>query len=105
MPLTDVVIANSAGFSGTFANDAAFTIPPEYATTSLLAPGQCILIVGAGADAEAPQPCDVIATFIYPSVTTYFWQVDFTIDGVTDDQLHTCSAAVEGRLTLCIMPR
>jgi hypothetical protein len=105
MPMTDVVVANTAGFSGTFTNDAAFTIPPEYGTTSLLAPGQCILIVGAGADAEPPQPCDVIATYIYASATTYFWQVDFTIDGVTDDQLHTCSAAVEGRLTLCIMPR
>jgi hypothetical protein len=105
LPLTDVVIANEAGFTSTFNDGSAYTIPPVYGTISLLAPGQCILVVGAGVSTEPPQPCDVIATYIYPSLTTYFWQINFTVDGVTDDQIHSCSAAVEGRLTLCIMPR
>ena len=105
LPLTDVVLVNTAGAGPQLTNDSAYTIPPEYGLTRLLAPGQCILVVGSEVPVEPPLPCDVIAAFVYPSAGTYFWLLDFTVDGVTDDQLHTCTAPVEGRLTLCIMPR
>ncbi|MFN8371399.1 MAG: PASTA domain-containing protein [Anaerolineae bacterium] len=105
LPLLNITLANASGFSSPLGLATGWTVASEFARPDLLAPGQCLLVVGAGVPLEPPQPCTPILTYAYPTAGNYFWAQDFTVDGVTDDQTHTCAAAVEGRLTLCLMPR
>jgi hypothetical protein len=70
-----------------------------------LAPGQCIAYTLPAADnAPLPEDCAVIAQrALSPEIA--FWLADFEVESVTDGQRRTCPAAVEGRLTRCIVPR
>ncbi len=75
------------------------------ASTRLLAPGQCIFFTnGSPAEDEPPQPCDVVARLDI-GASVIFWGAAFDVESLTDDLPHSCPAATEGRLTLCIMPR
>ncbi|MBZ0278783.1 MAG: PASTA domain-containing protein [Anaerolineae bacterium] len=75
------------------------------ANVEQLAPGQCIFFTNSSPTQDAPpQPCDVIAR-LNVGASVIFWGAAFDVNSVTDDLPHSCPAAVEGRLTLCIMPR
>jgi hypothetical protein len=84
---------------------ALFNNPDTVADITRLAPGQCLLYSNSNQDAAyPPQDCDVIARLdINPKLI--FWAANFEIGSVTDGQRHTCPAATEGKLTICIMPR
>jgi hypothetical protein len=106
LPLTGLVMELGSGGTLTINPDpTAYTISSGFGRPDLLAPGQCLLIVGFEVPVEPPQPCDIVVAFVYPAAGGYFWLQDFFIDGVTDDQQHRCTAAVERRMTICIMPR
>ncbi len=81
-----------------------FGNPPTVADIRRLAPGQCLFFTNSNPEATTPpQACDVIAQLnIGPDLI--FWAADFEIAG-TDGQRHICPAAVDGKLTVCIMPR
>lgn len=69
-----------------------------------LAPGQCLLFTkGADVPLQAPQPCQVIASLgIDPSLI--FWSLAFEMDS-SDGERRSCPAAIDGRITVCVMPR
>lgn len=70
-----------------------------------LAPGQCIAYTVAGAeDATLPEECRIVALRSFtPDIA--FWLADFEVESATDGERRTCPAALEGRLTRCIVPR
>lgn len=83
-------------------------LPPEslvgFGDTAQLAPQQCLLLRVAGADTPSPEDCDVVAQNNLSSELA-FWLADFQIQSSSINSQHTCPAATEGRLTICIMPR
>ena len=82
-----------------------FGNPETVADISRLAPGQCLLFTNStpGTD-EPPQTCDVIARLDI-GTDLIFWAADFDFDSVTDGKRRTCPAAVDGKITVCLMPR
>jgi len=83
----------------------AGTNPNMVGDVTRLAPGQCVYLTNSNpASEDTPERCDIVARLdITP--TLIFWSQNFEMDSVTDGQRHGCPAAVEGKLTLCIMPR
>lgn len=71
---------------------------------TLLAPGQCILLVAGTNVDHTPQPCDVIARGDAGAADA-FWLAEFDVQSVTDGRRRACPAATDDRLTLCILPR
>jgi hypothetical protein len=105
MPTMDTNIYNPMGAAFQLGTPAFFTEASPVADLSNLAPGQCLLFaVGAPDDVAPPVDCDVIARSGSHG-SDAFWLVDFEIRSGTDLQRHTCPAATEGKVTLCIMPR
>jgi hypothetical protein len=113
MPLRDTAVLNNnpilaqPGAGVPIGDPALYASRSPVADVSRLAPGQCALFTkGAGADdtLDLPQACDVVARLdVNPDLI--FWSAPFTVKSATNGQQHTCAAATEGRLTLCIMPR
>jgi hypothetical protein len=111
MPLSGIMIYNYnpnvsvPGAELPVGDPALFHNPDTVADITRLAPGQCLLYSNHNRDAAyPPQDCDVIARLdINPKLI--FWAADFEIGSATDGQRHTCPAATEGKLTICIMPR
>ena len=109
MPLRGVAINNYAipgGPYGLTLDDPALygqTIKPV-ANLGRLAPGQCVLFTAANPAVSAPpEPCDVIARLaIGPDLI--FWAADFGVITPADGQEHTCPAASQDGLRLCILP-
>ncbi len=110
MPLSGINIYNYnpkvsvPGAELPIGDPALFGNPDTVANITRLAPGQCLLYSNSNQDAAyPPQDCDVIARLdINPDLI--FWAANFEL-GSSDGQRHTCPAATEGKLTVCIMPR
>jgi hypothetical protein len=68
-----------------------------------LAPQQC-LVMTTGGTPPLPQACTPIAQLnLTPAVA--FWLFEFEVLSSSDGLRHSCPAATEGRLTLCIVPQ
>lgn len=82
-----------------------FGNPDILADVRRLAPKQCLLFKSdaAAADAPLPETCDVIAQRDLPAAEL-FWLNDFQIESRNGTKF-TCTAAVEGKRTICVMPR
>lgn len=81
-----------------------FGNPDIVAEFGRLAPQQCLFLFDeAHPEAVPPQPCDVIASLAVPA-GQLFWHNDFELDS-RDGKTFKCTAAVEGKRTICIMPR
>lgn len=70
----------------------------------LLAPRQCILLTAAPDVDHTPQPCDLVASGAVDAADA-FWLAEFDVQSVTDGRRRPCPAAIDDRLTLCILPR
>jgi hypothetical protein len=111
MPLSGIIIYNYnpnvsvQGAEVSLGDPVLFGNPATVGDITRLAPGQCLLYSNSNQDAAyPPQDCEVIARLdINPSLI--FWAANFEISSATDGQRRTCLAAVEGKLTICIMPR
>jgi hypothetical protein len=103
MPLGALVVTGSRGERLSVASRDEHT-PLIPTNTQRPAPGQCLLMTNRAADNTPPQRCDVIAERAFDA-DYVFWQQAFTVTSVTDGEDRTCPGAVEGRLTLCILPR
>jgi hypothetical protein len=111
MPLSQMVVYNYnpnlqiPGASLTVGDPSLFGNPTIVARIERLAPGQCLFFTNSSPDATTPpQPCDVIARLdVNPGLI--FWGADFELASAGSDRRHKCPAAVEGRLTICVMPR
>lgn len=109
MPLGGLSITNYApdvaNTTFAFGDPAVFGSPATIGRIDQLAPGQCLLYTNSAPGTEMPpQDCDLIARLdLSPNVN--FWMQAFDVNSLSDDQQHTCPAATEGRLTICIMPR
>jgi hypothetical protein len=110
MRLNRSIIHNSNPINDTFGssfelgNPDLFGNPEMVARIQRLAPGQCLLFKKVGTDAILPEACDVIATLEVPGEQA-FWTFDFELQSVNDNKRRLCRAAVEGKLTICVMPR
>lgn len=92
------------GASFRLGDAALFGNPEIVAEIGRLAPQQCLLVFDSAlAAASPPQPCDVIAQLGIPS-DQRFWLSDFELES-RDGRKFTCTGAVEGKRTICIMPR
>jgi hypothetical protein len=91
------------GASLRYGDPAVYGNPDLVGEVSRLAPGQC-LVMSTDTSAQAPEECSVIAR-LDTAASVAFWLADFEIEGANSSQRYTCPAAVEGRLTVCIMPQ
>lgn len=95
----------AAGSTFAFASAEVFGNPQVIGSINRLAPGQCLHFTGSATISDSmPEMCDAVARLdLDPSVN--FWVQPFGVASVTDDQAHTCPAAIADKLTVCIMPR
>jgi hypothetical protein len=92
------------GASFRLGDAALFENPDIVAEIGRLAPQQCLLVFDSALAATSPpQPCDVIARLGIPS-DQRFWLSDFELES-RDGRKFTCTGAVEGKRTICVMPR
>lgn len=92
------------GASFRLSDAAIFGNPEIVAEIGRLAPQQCLLVFDSTlASASPPEPCDVIAQLGIPS-DQHFWLREFELES-RDGRKFTCTGAVEGKRTICIMPR
>jgi hypothetical protein len=109
MLLDGVQIVNNAppvaGSTFAFGDPAVFGSPQTIGRINRLAPGQCLLYTGSVTIGDTlPESCDVVARLdLDPSVN--FWIQPFGVNSVTDDEPHSCPAAIPEKLTICMMPR
>jgi hypothetical protein len=92
------------GASFRLGDPALFGNPDIVADIGRLAPQQCLLLKDENVASEPlPQTCDVIAQLDLPA-DQLFWLSSFEIEA-EDKKRYTCPAAVEGKRTICVMPR
>lgn len=92
------------GASFRLGDAAIFGNPDIVAEIGRLAPQQCLLIFDSALSTAAPpQPCDVVAQLGIPA-DQRFWLSDFELES-RDGRKFKCTAAVEGKCTVCVMPR
>lgn len=112
MPLTETPIFNfnpqisNPGASFILGDNSLFPDTDIIGDVRRLAPGQCILFtVTPLTDATAPEECHVLAQRDFaPEIA--FWLANFELESpYSDNGRATCPAAVENRVTTCIMPR
>jgi hypothetical protein len=110
MPVGSTTILNynptlsNPGHALIVGDPALFGNPDTVGNIRRLAPGQCLLFTNSDPDARPPQDCIVIAQLnIDPSLI--FWAADFDVVSAADAQARTCLGAIEGQLTICVMPR
>ena len=87
-------------------DSSLYQILNPVASTTRLAPGQCVLFTDRSVpeSLETPEACEVIARLdLEPSVV--FWTHNFDVGDETDGQTSSCNGAVAGQLTICVMPR
>lgn len=83
---------------------ALFGNPEIVADIKQLAPQQCLLFKHDDVSNDPlPQPCDIIAQLDLPA-DQRFWTTAFEIESKGGERF-TCPAAVEGKRTICAMPR
>lgn len=112
MPLSETLIYNNnpnltPPHQGIRAGEASlYRLLNPVATVARLAPGQCTLFTdGTNPTSSAtPQPCNVIAR-LDVGATLVFWTTNFDIDSATDGRTYSCNGAIDGQLTICVMPR
>lgn len=110
MRLNKTVVTNpnpaqsTLGSTFTIGDPETFGNPDIIGDIKRLAPGQCLLFKSETVDANSlPQACDVIAQLDLPA-NELFWTSNFEFEG-TGGKRYTCTAAVEGKRTMCVMPR
>ena len=92
------------GASFRLGDSAIFGNPDIVAEIGRLAPQQCLLLFDSALTAAAPpQPCDVVAQLGIPA-DQRFWLSDFELES-RDGRKFECTGAVEGKRTICVMPR
>lgn len=92
------------GASFRLGDPALFGNPDIVADISRLAPQQCLIVFDSALNAVTPpQPCDVIAQLGIPA-DQRFWLSDFELES-RDGRKFKCTGAVDGKRTICIMPR
>lgn len=85
---------------------ALYGVINPVANLTQLAPGQCIFFTNSAAipAADTPEACATIGRIdIDPNLI--FWTTNFDLISPTSGQSHTCPAAIQGQLTICVMPR
>jgi len=107
MPLDGITIISNRGTSTPLVVSATrFDETITVGQVSRLAPGQCIYYTSASAaGADTLEDCTELGRITLGTDGPFFWDVGFDIEGVTGQPTATCPPAVEGRLTLCIVPR
>jgi hypothetical protein len=92
------------GPSFNLSDPALFGNPTTVADFKRLAPQQCLLFKRADVAGDPlPQPCDVIGQLDLPA-DQLFWTTPFELESRSGKRF-TCPAAVEGKQTICAMPR
>lgn len=110
MRLNKTVITNPnpaqsrLGASFKIGDPEIFGSPEIFGDIKRLAPGQCLLFKSEAVDiTPLPQACDVIAQLDLPA-NELFWTSNFEFEG-RGGKRYTCTGAVEGKRTMCVMPR
>ena len=107
MPLEGVTLLSNMGNDVPLIADESQLDEPVIAGDPLrLAPGQCLFYTSGSANgSETLEDCTELGRISLDEGNASGWNVGFDIQGVTGQPPATCPPAVEGRLTLCILPR
>ncbi|GAB4512978.1 MAG: hypothetical protein OHK0046_13270 [Anaerolineae bacterium] len=82
-----------------------FDSPDFYGDLQRLAPNQCHIYTNNADGAPVLEDCTEVARASVNIATPVFWNGEFGIQGTTTGRQSTCPAAVDDRLTICIVPR